>query len=59
LIKAVERKNPTLSEANRTKRIKDFEANIYLSKCQMFESLLAALVVKQNPNEHKKVPNIK
>jgi len=49
-------KYPTESEANNMKIINDFTANISLSKNQMFGSLFAALVIKQNPTEQIKVP---
>ncbi len=59
LIKAVDKKNPTLSDANITNNTKDLTPNIYLSRNQILGNLLAAPVVKQNPNEHIKVPNKK
>jgi hypothetical protein len=56
VMNAVERKNPTLSDANNTKSTRDLAANIYLSRNQILGNLFAALVVKQNPREHRKVP---
>ncbi len=53
---AVDIKNPTVSEANRINRIKDFTPNISLSKNHVFGNLFAALVVKQKPKEQMKVP---
>ena len=58
-MKAVEIKYPTVSEANKKNKIKDFAAKISLSKNQMFENLWAALIIKQYPKEQMKVPTKK
>ena len=56
---AVDIKYPMVSAANMIKRIKDLTMKIYLSKNQVLGNLFAAPIVKQNPNEQKKVPNKK
>lgn len=48
-----------VSEAKSANKISDFTGKISLSKNQMLGNLLAVLVMKQNPREHKKVPNKK
>lgn len=53
----VDIKYPTVSEANNEKSASDLTANTYLSRNQTLGNLLAALVIKQNPSEHKKVPS--
>lgn len=45
-----------VSAANSIKRINDLTTKIYLSKNQTLGNLLAVPVIKQNPNEHMKVP---
>jgi hypothetical protein len=52
----VDMKYPTVSEANNENNASDLTANTSLSRNQTLGNLLAALVIKQNPREHKKVP---
>jgi hypothetical protein len=53
---AVDMKYPIVSAANIVKRMNDLTRKIYLSKNQVLGNLFAAPIVKQNPNEQRKVP---
>jgi len=57
--KAVEEKNPTLSEANSANNAKEFTKNICLVGNHKFANLFAELNMKQNPNDVINVPNRK
>ena len=56
VIAAVDMKYPMVSAANMVNSMRDLTRKISLSKNQVLGNLLAAPMVKQNPNEQRKVP---
>jgi hypothetical protein len=59
VMKNVEIEYPSESDKSKAKIRRDFAPNIYRLGNHMLGSLLAALMVRQKPKLHKRVPNRK